>query len=304
MILYLIFSGISIGVFIGCGMDWYDSICYMFTTLSTGGFSTYNAGIGAFKNPTIEWATIIIMCIGGTNFFILFNIIRRQWKEVKRNTEVPIYYLLLLIFSALISLILILSPKSTLNITDSIRESIFQVVSIMTTTGFSTVNYQEWAGAGHIFLMTLMVIGGCSGSTSGGIKVTRLIVAVKISLLNIQKSFRPRLVRPIILNGQNLEQQSQEGIMNYLVLMALLCLIGLPILGFFEYKVSFEGNASALFACMFNIGPGFNEVGPTQTYAFYHSYTKFFLSLLMIMGRVELYAILALFIPALWKKFE
>ncbi len=186
----------------------------------------------------------------------------------------------------------------------AIRSSIFQTVSIMTTTGFATEDFAKWSSLPQTLLLVLMIIGGCSGSTAGGIKVARLAVAVRLSLVTIERSFRSRVVRQIRMNGRVLSERATNEIMMYLVLTGAIFLLSIQILSLFETYFEMDTNLSAVHACFFNIGPGFAEVGPTKTYAPFHPYSKLFLSLLMIMGRLELYAILALFAPAMWKRFE
>ena len=301
--LYLFLSAMSATLFYLAGMSPFNAICYMFTALSTGGFATYNSSVAAFNSAHIEWALIVVMLIGGTNFFVLMRILQRKLSDVKSNEEVKIYYILTFCFTAAIALILAFNfPKAALE--KDIRQSAFQVVSIITTSGYSSANYELWPPVCHTLLLTLMLIGGCSGSTSGGLKVIRIIIATKAGLAHIVKSYRPRLVRPIYLNRRVIDETTIENIMSYLVLIGGTLCAALTALSLLEVNVSFEGNFSAIMACLFNIGPGFAEIGPTQTYDLYHSHTKLFLSLIMIMGRLELYAIMALFTPSLWKRFS
>ena len=174
----------------------------------------------------------------------------------------------------------------------------------MTTTGFATEDFAVWPTLPQVTLLALMIIGGCSGSTAGGIKVARLVVAVRICILSIERSFRSRIVRHVKMNQRIMSDAAGNDIMVYLVLITLLCLVSIPMASVFEPTLKLDTNLSAVLACLFNIGPGLAEVGPTQNFAFFHPYTKLFLSLLMIMGRLELYAILVLFIPSVWKRFD
>ncbi len=284
------------------GMDWFDSLCHMFTTVSTGGFGTYNASAAAFNSPTIEWLMILFMALGGTSFFVLLRVMRGDWKAFTKNTEVVWYYLILGMVSLLLGIMLV-GEMGWNQWSTALRDSTFQVVSIMTTTGFTTVDYQVWPPVGHTMLLLLMIIGGCSGSTSGGMKVVRLAVILKVCRLQIERAYRTRVVRPLYMNGRVLDKQDQEGVINFVLVLGVVSFSAIFILSLFEQQLSYEGGFSAVLSCLFNIGPGFNEVGPTLNYSYFTEKSKLFLSLLMVMGRLELYAILVLFSPSLWKRF-
>ena len=187
---------------------------------------------------------------------------------------------------------------------DALRASAFQVVSIATTSGFTTADFDAWVPATHVFLFVLMVIGGSSGSTAGGLKVIRVVIGIKICLVNIEKAFRSHIVRPIKVNDRNISTTAQENIIIYIVLITIIIYVSKCIIALLENNLSLEGTYSTVISCFYNIGPGFSEIGPTHTYAFFHDSTKYYLSLLMIMGRLELYAILVLFIPSFWRRFS
>ena len=231
------------------------------------------------------------------------RLLRRDWSEVRHNTEVRGYYLTLALAISLIAGLLWVHSNPE-NLHELLRQSAFQVVSIMTTTGYTTTDFDAWAPATHAILLVLMVIGGSSGSTSGGLKVVRLIVALRICRLNIEKAFRTHVVRSVKINGVNLDQNSQEEIITYLALIGLVFAGSAVLVNVLEPGTSFTGGLTAMMASLFNIGPGLAEVGPTRNYAGFHDLTKYFLSLLMIMGRLELYAILDLFSPSLWRRFS
>ncbi|WOO41764.1 TrkH family potassium uptake protein [Rubellicoccus peritrichatus] len=302
-ILYLALSAICALVFRACGMDWFDAICHMFTTISTGGFSTYSGSIAAFQNPLIEWMIILFMIIGGTTFFYIIGIISKQRLKACSNTEVNIYFAMLIITTLVLTVILYWR-MNLYDLDDAFRTSAFQVVSIMTTTGYMTADYDAWLPVTHTLLLGLMIIGGCSGSTSGGLKVVRVAIGVKVCLHQIEHAFRSRVVRPMMFNGRVIDVEDRNNVVNYLLLMGFIGVCSLPIISLAEVGLSFEGAIAAMFACLFNIGPGFHEVGPTLNFGFMAPFTKIFLSLLMIMGRLELYAVLVLFAPSLWKRFS
>jgi trk system potassium uptake protein TrkH len=173
----------------------------------------------------------------------------------------------------------------------------------MTTTGFATADFDVWLPVTHILLLAAMFIGGSSGSTAGGTKVIRFIVALKVSAKQVEKAYRSRVIRPLKVNGKSLSLGEQETIMVYIVILTLIIFSGTLLISFLEPAMSFEGTVSSMAACIFNIGPGFAEIGPTRNFAGLHAYTQVFLSMLMIMGRLELFALLVLFSPSLWKRF-
>ncbi|MDP0499009.1 MAG: TrkH family potassium uptake protein [Verrucomicrobiota bacterium JB022] len=302
LLFYLGLSALCTVVFLMCGLSLYDALNHMFTTLSTGGFSTRSASVADFNNPAFEWAVIVFMALGGCSFLVILRLIKGDWKYLSQSTEVKSYFGIIGGATAMVTLFLYLGLNAD-SFEGAVRDAAFQVISIMTTTGFATEDYQQWLPATHIIFFILMIIGGCSGSTAGGIKVIRLCVAWKVARHHVERAYRARVVRPLKVNDQHLDQSTIDSIMVFLVQMAMIFLVSTLIVAVLEPQLSFTGNFSAVAATLFNIGPGLEEVGPTQNFAFFHSGTKIFLSLLMILGRLELYAILALFSPALWKKY-
>ena len=285
------------------GMSGYEAVCHIFTTLSTGGFSTRSGSIAAFETPFIEWTLIGFMLIGGTSFLLMIRVARKNWKDVRNNTETYVYYALVLIGTLCIVIALYPHPSSP-HLPDTLRIAAFQVVSLMTTTGYTTSDYNSWPLITHILLMGFMIIGGSSGSTAGGLKVVRLIITSYLCILTIERTFRTQVVRSININGRNLPEQARESVMIYLVLVAIMTFISIFLIAILEPQMSFEGIISTVLAHLFNVGPGFQEAGPTHNYTFLHNPTKLFLTLLMIMGRLELYAILVFFAPSFWKRFS
>ncbi|MEZ5277467.1 MAG: TrkH family potassium uptake protein [Opitutaceae bacterium] len=304
--LWLLYLGLSVVctvVFRLGGMNWFDAVCHMFTTLSTGGFSTRNASAAAFQSPFLEWAMTFFMVVGGTSFLLILQVVRGRFRVLRTNTEFHAYLFILLV-SILSIAAFLLRENLAHGWHHALRASAFQVSSIMTTTGFATEDYQLWSAFPKILLLVLMAIGGCSASTAGGMKVIRLVVGVLSSRNSIEKSFRSSVVRRIVVNGRTLDDGYTRDVLAFLVILAILCLVAIPVTAIFEPRISVDGNISAVFACLFNIGPGLAEVGPTQNYAAFHDHTKLMLSVLMIMGRLELYAILVLFSPSLWRRFS
>ncbi len=286
-----------------CGMNWFDAVTHMFTTIATGGFSNYSDSISAFNSPLIEWVSIIFMIISGTSFLVLLRVIRGDWKEVKKSSETLVFFGLIIGAITLLTIILLLSNTYD-NTATAIRYAAFQAVSIITSTGYATDDFNKWLPITHVLLIGFMIVGGCSGSTAGGLKIIRLIIAIKVCILHTEKAFRSKVVRSVKLNGRTLDQFALENVVTYIVLIALIGHFSLIIFSLMETQMSLEGTLSTIITCLYNVGPGFMEIGPTQTFDFLHSHTKIFLSLIMIMGRLELYAVIVLFSPSLWKNFS
>ncbi|MFP4283443.1 MAG: TrkH family potassium uptake protein [Opitutales bacterium] len=303
MLLYFGLSAACMGALMLCGLDWFDALAHTFTTISTGGFSTRSGSIADFANPTLEWVIIVFMIIGGTSFIPMLRFLRGQWSALGKSTEIKAYLLLLLLASTTVTLIHFFAGHTFTSIEETIRASTFQVVSIMTTSGFATEDFDTWVPSTHTILLFLMAIGGCSGSTSGGAKVIRFVIAAKIALQHLERAYRAHVIRPLRVNREPLDRDGQEAILVFFVMLGLITIFGLLGVVLMEPNLSLEGGLSAGYACLFNIGPGLAEVGPAQTFGFLGDGTHVLLSLLMILGRVELFAVLVLFLPAFWKRY-
>jgi trk system potassium uptake protein TrkH len=284
-------------------MSLYDSLCHMFATVSTGGFSTRNASLAAYESPFLEWACVLFMILGGTSFVLLAQVTRGRMVVVRRSTELRAFLGILAFASVAIAVSLARNDEHA-SLHETVRASVFQVVSVMTTTGFATTDFDVWPTFPKLALLVLMIVGGCSGSTAGGVKVARIVIAVRTLMRSVEMEFRPRVVRRIRMNGRPIEQDNLSEVVMFLVLVGVLCMCAIPLAALFEPNLSLEGTVGAVFASLFNIGPGFGEIGPTGNYGELHDYTKVFLALLMIMGRLELYAVLVLFWPTFWRRFR
>lgn len=307
--LYLGLSLLCLIAFRFSGMTSYEACCHMFTTIATGGFSIYDQSIGHFNSPQIEWFTILFMLLGATNFIFMIRLLQRDWKVLKTSTETLSLYLII-IFSTIVITIELFDKNDSSVLSELgqwgtvVRTSLFHVVSLMTSSGFSTTNYNDWPLVTHTILLGLMIIGGSSGSTAGGLKVIRFIAAIKIAIVHIESTFRSNVVRAVKINGQTLDSFAKSSILTYIVLTAFIGHLSLLIIAIMQPDLSIEGAFSVVIANFYNIGPGFQEVGPMATYASLKDISKYILCLLMIMGRLELYAILTLFLPSFWKRFS
>ncbi|MCC5805243.1 MAG: TrkH family potassium uptake protein [Opitutales bacterium] len=284
------------------GMGVFDAVAHTFTTISTGGYSTRSASIAAFESEAIEWVMVVFMALGGTSFLIMLRLARGDWRGLRRATEVKAYYLLLLCATGVTMLVIWESGEFD-NYHHALRVAAFQVVSLTTTSGFTTHDFDAWVPAGSILMLVLMMIGGCSGSTSGSTKVIRYVIAFRVLMLEIEKSFRTRLVRPIRVNGQILTNSAQRAAIVFITAMFLITGFSFIVVALVEPQMSMLGILSAVVSTLFNIGPGFAEVGPTENFSILRGPAKLYLSFLMVLGRIELFAVLVLFIPALWRRY-
>ena len=303
--LYMVLSLLCLILFKIFGMGWFDAFCHMFSTVSTGGFGIYDTSFGHFKSAPLEWTAIFFMFLGGVNFAVMLTLLRGKIGRVWRNTELRWYVGVIVISVLSISAVLVdFGEMGVSHLHYVVRTAAFQVVSVMTTTGFCTTDFQTWAPLAHIILFTLMIFGASSGSTAGGLKVARVALGAKSLLLNVEKSFRPHVVRTLRMNAHPVDEQESFSTENFIVLYFACFMVGIIMLSFFEVDLSFEGCITAVASSMSNVGPGLAEVGPVNNYGFMTEASKILLALLMIMGRLEFYAILALFMPSLWRKFE
>jgi len=303
--LMLYYLGLSLACMIAYrigGMDWFQAINHAMTTVATGGFSTEPMSMEQFQSPALEWICIVFMALAGTTFMFVIRLIRGRAQELNKNSEITWFYAILAV-SSLLLILYLAQLNHRLPNHDSIRTAIFQAVSIMTTTGYSSTNFDTWLPSAKVVLLMLMMIGGCSGSTGGGIKVVRVVIAVRTSLRSIMQSFRPNITKPMRMGGHALSESAIHSVIVFIMLMILIELGSILLIAGVEPTLTFMETFSCVQATLFNIGPGFESLGPAENFHCLHPTTKLFLSLLMILGRLELYAVLVLFWPSIWKQY-
>ena len=285
------------------GMNWFQAINHAMTTVSTGGFSTEPMSMEQFQSPLLEWLCIFFMALGGITFVQAIRIFRGRAQSLRQSEE--ILWFLGIVFASTLLITFFLSEQTGLFPShDSVRTALFQVVSIITTTGYSTVNFDNWLIPAQLVLLFLMAVGGCSGSTGGGIKVVRIVIAARAVRRSITLAFRPNVTVPMRVGGHALGQQAIHSVILFIILMVAIQLISALIVSAAEPELSFMTVFSTVQACLYNIGPGFADVGPTENFHFFQGTTKVLLSLIMILGRLELYAVMVLFMPSLWKRYS
>ncbi len=279
------------------GMDAFHSINHAFSTVATGGFSTQNNSIGEYS-AYIQYVIILFMILGATSFSLHYYVLKGQFNKVVNNEEFLFFLKLLAAFTLLFCIILLLVNQSGLEYT--FRKSLFQVVSIVTTTGFTTTDYMEWHGFLWFFLFLLMFTGGCIGSTAGGMKMIRVLVLIKNTRLEFRRLLHPMAVIPVRINKKSIPQDIIHNFLAFFLLYMLLFMAGSATMTLFGLDFTSAIGASA--ATLGNIGPAIANVGPIDTYADIPDPAKWILSFYMILGRLELFTVLLLFSPSFWKK--
>jgi len=302
--LWLIYAGLSMICMLGLwalGMTPYEAVTHTFTAISTGGFSTENASVSAFGSLAIELWLVIFMILGSISFLLYAWLLQGVWSFWRRDEETRAFSLLILTATLVIALDLIFVSGHSMG--QAFREALFQVVTIVTTTGYATADYNTWPPFSAILLLALMCIGGCSGSTAGGLKIARWLVFFKIARQQIINAFRPSQTLPMKLNGFPLAHEFRTQTVFLISLSGVTIFFGAGCVSLLEPKLDMDTSLSAAIACLFNIGPGIGLVGPRENFAFFSPGAKVFLSFLMLLGRLEFFAILALFSPALWRRY-
>ncbi|MED5464348.1 MAG: potassium transporter TrkG [Myxococcota bacterium] len=294
--LYLVFSAVQCFLLVLCGMSPYDAMCHTFTTMSTGGFSTHTASVGHFTSPLIQWVIIIFMVIAGVNFSVHAHFIRGRLKLALLNLEFR-FFLYMLTVSVLIGLMVQPTGSSA---EEAIRNITFQVVSIATSTGFATEDFEQWVPLMKFVLVGLMIVGGCMGSTAGGIKVTRILVFGKNIIRELHRMIYPHGVRPLRVGTRVLEPHVGANIMAFGSLYTLSFVLGTMTMVAYEYDLL--SSCTASLAALSNIGPGLGQVGPAQNWGHLPDTAKWVMSTLMLMGRLELFSVVILFSPWVWRR--
>ena len=274
-----------------------ESFVITFGTMGTGGFGPKNDSLASYS-AYVQIVTSVFMVLAGINFSLYFMFFRKKYKEFLEDRELRLY-----LFFVGASIVLIMGNllwTSDVAIFVAFRESFFQVASIITTTGFSTVNYEVWPSFSKLLLFFLMFVGGSAGSTAGGMKVIRILIVLKLIKREISKIFHPRAMIPIKVGKKIVPNEVIARVNSFTAVHFVIFIFGVLV-------VSLEGgdmisSISSVAATINNIGPGFGDVGPSMTYAHYSNFTKMFLSLIMLLGRLEHFTIIALLVPKAWTK--
>jgi len=296
---YVLLTVLEVGALLLAGMGFFDAVCHSFATMATGGFSNHNASVGGYASPAVEWIIIAFMFLAGVNFSLHYMALTGRWRGYGRDEEFRFYVVIVLLSTALITAVL-LGVRAYPDAGTTVRHALFQVVAITTTTGFGTADYLLWPPFTHALLLVLMAVGGCAGSTGGGIKVMRVLILLKHAKLELRKMLHPRGVFTVWFNNRPLSPGLQTNVLGFFLLFVMVYIAGVLILTLGGRDLLTSVGATA--ASLGNIGPGLGLVGPAGNYSFLLGWEKWLLLMLMIIGRLELFTVLVLFLPSGWRR--
>lgn len=297
-IVYVAFTSVNALLLYLAGMHVFDALCHAFTTMATGGFSTKNASIAGFQSPAIEYITSFFMFMAGVNYSLYFYFFRGQYERLWRSGEFRFYLTVTVIATVIIMFAIWRSSYSTL--TDSFRYALFQVTSIMTTTGYATADYESWAPIAQVVLILLMFFGGMIGSTGGGIKQVRILLMIKQGYREIYQLIHPHAVTTLKLDNKFLNKEILGSIWGMVFLFLGVCSVAT--IGLAATGEDIVTSATTVISAMCNVGPAFGAAGPSENYAGIPAMGKWILIFCMLTGRLEVYTVLILFVPQFWKK--
>jgi len=299
-VIYLALNALLVVLLLGGGMGLFDSLCHAFGTVSTSGYSTLNGSVGQFDNAYFEWVIIVFMFLGGMSFMLFYHLVLRDWSAFRINTEFRWYVGFVALFCGVVGWILY--GEGTYGLHDSIRHATFQVVSLLTTTGFTTADYELWPQAAQMFLYAVCFVGACAGSTTSGIKIVHYVIIWKYGVSAIRKIFfQPLAVISVRINGQPIEALIVALAVCYFIVNMFLVFGGGCVMVLID-DMDMQSAMSSVIAALMNIGPGFGEVGPSQNYGEISAAGKWFLSWNMLVGRLEMFSALVVFYPAFWRR--
>ena len=311
--LWLIYLGLTIAEVVAlmlCGMDAFNATCHTFATLATGGFSTLDASIAGFESAAVNAVIIVFMVLAGVNFGLYHQLLQRQWHSVVKDPELLVYLAIIIVATAIVTTSLLVSAPeevfpepATASWDAAVGHGLFQVVSIQTTTGFCSADFDAWGFAAKATLLILMFIGASAGSTGGGIKVMRIVITAKVLWAEIEHVYRPKVVRSVKVGKATIDPELKLNTLVYVLGIGLIFAIGTVLLMLLETAqgIDITTAASASAATLNNIGPGLARVGATQNYAWFAGSSKIVMSILMVVGRLEMFSIVVLFSPRFWR---
>jgi trk system potassium uptake protein TrkH len=300
--LWLIYASMTIIVCVSlmiAGMSLFDASCHAFSVMGTGGFSTKNTSIAAFNSVPIETMLFVFMFLGSLNCLLLRSLITGKIKDVFSNTEFRVFFILVLGSIVAVTTVNYLNSFET-SLLKVFRDTSFTIMSIASSTGYATADFDQWPHFSKMLLIILMIIGGCASSTAGGIKVMRIVIVAKFIQREFKKMIRPHGVFPIIIQDTVVENKTAEAAVGYCLLFFATLLGFSALIALFENDV--VASFSGILTCLSNMGPGFESVGPTDNFANFSSSSKVIMGFCMALGRLEMMAFFVLLSPKIWKK--
>lgn len=300
-ILYLIYAALTVCEFVAlriCGLGHFDAATHAMSTAGTGGFSNYADGIGAFQSPAVSIVITVFMFIFGINFALYYRVIIGKGKDLLHSEELR-WYVGIYLGGALLLTVLLLPRYPAFG--EALRYGSFHTAALMSTTGFSNGDITQWPQAAQGLMVLLLFVGGCAGSTAGGLKIVRVALLCKSVTREIGRAFRPRRVQVVRFEGKGVEETMLSSVANYFFLYILLILLGTLLLSF-SGQYDFQTHFTSAVTCLNNVGPGLSYAAGAPGMSGYSAFSKYVMSFLMLAGRLELLPMLALFHPEMWKR--
>lgn len=302
LLVYLVMTVAEIILLMLAGMDWFDSINHSFATVATGGFSTKQASVGYWDSPLIQYIIIVFMFLSGVNFSLFYFLFKGKLHKFKDNEELRFFALTTVVFTLLIAFsILDFTKIVTFQEVEKIfRDSLFTVVSLMTTTGFVTVDYSVYNQVIWILVLLIMLIGASAGSTAGGMKQIRVLLILKYSYYEFKRIIHPNAIVPVRYNNLIVREDVITRVLAFIILYLLVIAVGTVILTF--SGMGFIESLSGMITCISDVGPGLGSIGPASNFSGLSDFAKWFLAIVMMIGRLEIFTVLVIFTPVFWKK--
>ena len=295
--IYMVMTVLEVILLCAGGMPLFDSICHSFGTAGTGGFGIKAASIGYYDSYYLQGVIAVFMMLFGVNFNVYFFLLMRKWTTAIRNTEVWTYLGVIVCSTLLITVNI---TEQFTGVYEAFHHAFFTVSSIITTTGFATVDFNLWPELSRLLLVLLMIIGACAGSTGGGVKVSRFVILYKVMAFEVRKLLHPRSVKVMTMDGKTISRETIQGVQSYMMVYFVITVISMLLVSLDNHDL--VTTITAVEATLNNIGPGLNLVGPTGNYAFFSPLSKIVLTLNMLFGRLELFPMVILLSPSTWRK--
>ena len=295
--IYIVLTLVEMILLFAGGMPFFDSVVHALSTAGTGGFSVKNSSIAEYNSAYFEYVITAFMLLFGVNFNLFYLMLMKDFKNVWKNEELRYYIAIVCIATALITIDI---SRYYPTVEGSFRHAIFQVAAIMSTTGFVTANFDLWPEFSKTLLYCLLLLGACGGSTAGGIKVSRFVILLKMIRREISHIVHPRSVNLIKLDGYKVDEDSIRSVTGFIILYVLILLGSFMLVSLDNFD--FITNVTAVTTCLSNVGPGLAMAGPVENLSFFSGFAKIVLCLDMLLGRLEIFPIIMLFAPSIWRK--
>lgn len=296
--IYFILTSAQVVLLLIGGMNLFDSLCHSFGTLATGGFSTKTQSVAFYNSAYIEYVILIFMFIGGTNFTLHYLALHGKFNSYFKDDEFKFYFTLIIVTVVALTVYLIIANGTPVEKT--FRNVAFSILSILTSTGFATADYELWAPFSSMFFLIVLLLGACAGSTSGGVKMIRYQLLLKNSVAEAKRLLHPNAIIPVRHNGKAVPNEILAKVSAFVLTYLAIFVLGSLVLTMTGLDI--KTSLGSVAACMANIGPGLGMTGPAGNYADVAVFGKWLLSFLMLLGRLELFTVLIIFTPYFWKK--